>query len=70
MNGQLKACHIGRRDMLARLGWDDITPEQGRLIKAVIVDQIRLLLTAEWRGGRGLGAATQRGSNWVSPRKA
>ncbi len=49
MNGQLKACHIGRRDMLACLGWDDISPEQGRLIKAVIVDQIRLLLTAEWR---------------------
>ena len=49
MNGQLKACHIGRRDMLACLGWDDINPEQGRLIKAVIVDQIRLLLTAEWR---------------------
>ena len=49
MNGQLKACHIGRRDMLACLGWDEITLEQGRLIKAVIVDQIRLLLTAEWR---------------------
>ena len=49
MNGQLKACHIGRRDMLACLGWDEITPEQGQLIKTVIVDQIRLLLTAEWR---------------------
>ena len=49
MNGQLKACHIGRRDMLACLGWDEITLEHGRLIKAVIVDQIRLLLTAEWR---------------------
>lgn len=49
MNGQLKACHIGRRDMLACLGWDDITPEKGRLIKGVIVDQIRMLLTAEWR---------------------
>ena len=49
MNGQLKACHIGRRDMLACLGWDEITLEQGRLIKTVIVDQIRLLLTAEWR---------------------
>ena len=50
MNGQLKACHIGRRDMLACLGWDEITLDQGRMIKAVIVDQIRLLLTAEWRG--------------------
>jgi len=49
MNGQLKACHIGRRDMLACLGWDEISLEQGRLIKTVIVDQIRLLLTAEWR---------------------
>ena len=49
MNGQLKACHIGRRDMLACLGWDEISLEQGRLIKSVIVDQIRLLLTAEWR---------------------
>ena len=49
MNGQLKACHIGRRDMLACLGWDEITIEQGCLIKSVIVDQIRLLLTAEWR---------------------
>ncbi len=50
MNGQLKGCHIGRRDMLACLGWDEITLDQGRMIKAVIVDQIRLLLTAEWRG--------------------
>ena len=53
MNGQLKACHIGRRDMLACLGWDEISLEQGRLIKAVIVDQIRLLLTAEWRARSG-----------------
>jgi len=49
LNGQLKACHIGRRDMLACLAWDEITAEQGRLIKTVIVDQIRLLLTAESR---------------------
>ena len=49
MNGQLKACHIGRRDMLACLGWDEISLEHGRLIKTVIVDQIRILLTAEWR---------------------
>ena len=53
MNGQLKACHIGRRDMLACLGWDEISLEQGRLIKSVIVDQIRLLLTAEWRSRGG-----------------
>ena len=56
MNGQLKACHIGRRDMLACLGWDEISLVQGRQIKAVIVDQIRLLLTAEWRTRGGQGA--------------
>ncbi len=56
MNGQLKGCHIGRRDMLACLGWDEISLEQGRMIKAVIVDQIRILLTAEWRA-RGGGQA-------------
>ncbi len=49
MNGQLKACHIGRRDMLACLGWEEISLERGRQIKTVIVDQIRLQLTAEWQ---------------------
>ena len=57
MNGQLKACHIGRRDMLACLGWSEISLEQGRQIKAVIVDQIRLLLTAEWRTRSGEAGA-------------
>ncbi len=57
LNGQLKGCHIARRDMLACMGWDTIGREQGRMIKAVIVDQMRMLLTAEWRARSPAGVA-------------
>ena len=49
VNGQLKSFHIGKRDLLSCLGWEDISLEHGRFIKAVIVDQTRILLTAEAR---------------------
>ncbi len=48
LNGQLKSFHIGRREVLACLGWTEISPDQGRFIKSVIVDQTRILLNA-WR---------------------
>ncbi len=47
LNGQLMVFHLGRRNALACLGWSDINPEHGRFIKSVIVDQTRILLTAE-----------------------
>ncbi len=49
INGQLKAFHLGRGPILACLGWSEFSPEHGRLIKSVVVDQTRALLTAEHR---------------------
>lgn len=51
IDGQLKVFHLGRGAMLQCLGWDGFGPEHAGLIKSIVVDQTRTLLT-ELAAGR------------------
>lgn len=46
IDGQLKIFHLGRGAVFQCLGWDAFGPEQARLIKSIVVDQTRTLLTS------------------------
>jgi AcrR family transcriptional regulator len=46
IDGQFKIFHVARRAVLACLCWQDFSPEQVRLIKSVVVEQTRALLTS------------------------
>lgn len=52
IDGQLKVFHLGRGAMLQCLGWEGFGPEHTRLIKSIVVDQTRILLT-QLAAGRG-----------------
>jgi AcrR family transcriptional regulator len=45
INGQFKVFQANRARTLVALGLDDYTPEHGRLVRAIVVDQTRALLT-------------------------
>jgi TetR/AcrR family transcriptional regulator, regulator of cefoperazone and chloramphenicol sensitivity len=61
LKGPLLVFHIGRRGTLACLGWDDFSPEQGRYIKALIIDHTRTLLTEAHRRAVAEGKAAANG---------
>jgi AcrR family transcriptional regulator len=45
IEGQLKVFHFGRRAVVDCMGWEKLGPEHGRLIKSIVVEQTRTLLT-------------------------
>ena len=45
IEGQLKVFHFGRRAVVECMGWEKLGPEHGRMIKAIVVEQTRTLLT-------------------------
>jgi hypothetical protein len=45
INGQFKVFQANRARTLVSLGLDEYTPEHGRLVRAIVVDQTRALLT-------------------------
>ena len=53
INGQLVSFHIGRNGVMNMLGWSQVTPEHGELIKSVVIDHARALLQAEHRAAAG-----------------
>jgi AcrR family transcriptional regulator len=46
IDGQLKIFCLGRSAALECLGWDSFSPEHARLIKSIVVEQTRTLLTS------------------------
>jgi AcrR family transcriptional regulator len=51
IEGQLKVFHLGRRAVVDCMGWKKLEPEHGRLIKSIVVEQTRTLLTDLARRG-------------------
>jgi AcrR family transcriptional regulator len=46
IDGQFKIFHVARRSVLQCLSWQDFSPEQVLMIKAIVVEQTRTLLTS------------------------